>query len=180
MIPLWLLVSSAAGGAYLLAKKQTGATGAVGAAPKPLVKGPNTSQQPGQQYPWRANTPPRVDNSNQPWYAGPAQAVKGAAGLPNTGSMNDIAAGGSIVHSLADIWGTLAGDDGESADDPKANLTSTDSMPRMDPDPMEDSGWDASEYTESGDSTEGYSYSDESYSDWDWGDDGGWGGDNFS
>lgn len=178
MIPLWLLVTGAGAGAFFLAKKQSGATGAVGAKPKPLTKGPNTSQQPGQQYPWRPNTPPRVDNSNQPWYAGPANAVRGAAGLPNTGSMSDIAAGGSIVHSLSDIWGTLAGDDGESANDPKANLTSTDSMPVTDPNPMGGSTWDASEYTDSGASTDSSENTGESFyqSDY-WG---GMGGDNLS
>lgn len=63
--------------------------------------------QPQQSYPWQATQSPRVDNANQPWYNGDRSSMVG----PAENTLNDFAmnlkAGGSVIHSVKDIWGDL-------------------------------------------------------------------------
>ena len=69
--------------------------------------------QPAMQYPFRAIEPPRVDNSNQPWYGGSRLlATASSAMLPGGGSdiqkaASDLASASSIADSVSSIWDQL-------------------------------------------------------------------------
>lgn len=120
MLPILLIGGVAAG--YLLMKKPV--AGKEVAVPGSHPGGYSPSQ-PSQTYPFKPPVPPRVDNANQPWYAGnktfndvasTAQLVQGISGATS-----------SVVQNLSDVWGNLFPG---SADDPKANLQSADSLPQ--------------------------------------------------
>lgn len=82
--------------------------------------------QPSQRYPWVAPAPVRVDNANQPWYAGSRQAMQGPA--DSVTAVNLLQQGSTIIHSMDDIWGTMSSWFGEDTNDPAANLQSADSI----------------------------------------------------
>lgn len=121
--------------------------------------------QPSLLYPWSPIVPPRVDNANQPWYNGPTsfQAVNTKDSNAMTQAATAIGAGGSIIHSLTDVWGDLSDTFGNWDDDSKYTLTNTDDLPTIgDTQPtesMEGSGeWAYSAFDESYD---GESWEDE-------------------
>lgn len=80
--------------------------------------------QPSQMYPWMPISPPRVDNQNQPWYVGPRGFMQGPAENSMVNFAQTVQAGASVVHSLSDVWGDLAGIFG--GDDAKSNLMAPD------------------------------------------------------
>lgn len=141
MLPLVYLLG--AGAAYLMISKKGASTLLPAAGSNPA------SAQPSNQYPFRPTVPPRVDNKNQPWVSAGTMSI-----LPNppnsAGNIaGDLKAGGSVVHSLSDIWGDLfpKGDDAtlDADEQAKLNLDATDSMPNGDYDAEYMTGsWDGS------------------------------------
>jgi len=120
---LWIL-----GGAvvsYLAFSKNQALFGPTVPGSKPTNYQPS---QPSQTYPWRAITPPRVDNANQPWYNGsqlPMSSNNTGSGIQQAAGA--LQAGSSIIHSLSDIWGSLSP---VPTDDADSNLVaSADDMP---------------------------------------------------
>lgn len=70
--------------------------------------------QPSEQYPYTAIVPPRVDNSNQPWYGAtrqlaPAQQTNLASGmdLGFANTVNYVNGASTIIGSLTSIWDDL-------------------------------------------------------------------------
>lgn len=67
--------------------------------------------QPSQSYPFKAVVPPRVDNSNQPWYGGSRAAAQGPTQSPQPPQISQDAmtlkAGSEILTSLHNIWSDL-------------------------------------------------------------------------
>ena len=102
MIKLLLM----AGGAYLLYKysvaPQTGST-SVSPFSRPSANS-KVGAQPSEQYPLQAIVAPRVDNSNQPWYAG-------SRSFNNTPDQNlvdsNFAANVQTVGAVADLSDSL-------------------------------------------------------------------------
>jgi hypothetical protein len=87
-----------------------------------------TGAQPSEQYPWNAIQPPRVDNSNQPWYGGSRQLASPASSKPSSSipaALSDVQNASAVVGSLSSIWDDLGvgdmfsngGDSGEVDDD---------------------------------------------------------------
>lgn len=112
-------------GVYTLYKQRQSANPSV-----PFNPSAPTSQrvggQPSQRYPWQGPTPVRVDNANQPWYAGSRQAMQGPSDSVTAVSL--LQQGGSVVHSLSDVWGTMSDWFGSDTNDPESNLQSADSI----------------------------------------------------
>lgn len=68
--------------------------------------------QPSQQYPFQPINPPRVDNSNQPWYGGNRLAAQGptqmsAQPAPIQNDAMMVKAGADIITGLKSIWSDL-------------------------------------------------------------------------
>lgn len=70
--------------------------------------------QPSEQYPYTAIVPPRVDNSNEPWYGGtralaPAQQANLSSGmdLGFTQNVNYVKGASTIIGSISSIWDDL-------------------------------------------------------------------------
>lgn len=83
--------------------------------------------QPSQRYPFRVPLASRVDNANQPWYAGAKSAVQGAVGgNMSTGQL--LQQGATVVHSLSDVWGQMSDWFGHDTSSDDLNLTSSDSV----------------------------------------------------
>lgn len=79
--------------------------------------------QPSQKYPFKPIYPPRMDNKNQPWYAGDRWWGKG----PDDIQFNDAAAtkeDGQDRYFMSDVWSFLNKFFG--GQDAKSNLQSTD------------------------------------------------------
>ena len=112
-------------GVYTLYKQRQAANPA-----PPFNPAAPTSQrvggQPSQRYPWVGPTPVRVDNANQPWYAGSRQAMQGPADSVSATSL--LQQGATVIHSMDDIWGTMSSWFGSDTNDPEANLQSADSI----------------------------------------------------
>ncbi len=70
-----------------------------------------TGSQPSEQYPWTAIQPPRVDNSNQPWYGGSRALATPASSKPSAQSvppaLSDVQNAAASVSSLTSIWDDL-------------------------------------------------------------------------
>lgn len=76
---------------------------------------PNFTTNPYQTYPFVANTPPRVDNSNQPWANNNRAALNGVStpqmdvNISNTQMLADILKSGrSIIDSGKSIWSDVS------------------------------------------------------------------------
>lgn len=116
---LALIAGGGALAAYLVFRKKS----ALNPAMPTSQPGAYQPSQPSQQYPWQPIVAPRVDNANQPWYNGSKAGMAGPS--PEQSFANTLQAGGSIVHSLGDIWGDMSDWFG-SSDDPSSNLMPTD------------------------------------------------------
>lgn len=112
-------------GVYTLYKQRQAANPSV-----PMNPAAPTSQrvggQPSQKYPWVGPTPVRVDNANQPWYAGSRAAMTGPADSVTATSI--LQQGSTVIHSLSDVWGTMSSWFGSDTNNPQANLQSPDSI----------------------------------------------------
>lgn len=84
---------------------------------------PNFTTDPYQTYPFQANIPPRVDNSNQPWANNNRAALNGASvlgvdvNLTNAKMFADVLNSGSdIIDSGQSIWNNVSSwfDSGDS------------------------------------------------------------------
>lgn len=83
------------------------------------------STQPSNVYPFQANEPPRVDNSNQPWYGGDRTALM--QGNPQLANLADNALAvksiSSIVSSATSMWDDLGVSDWFSSGTPSGGST---------------------------------------------------------
>lgn len=83
-------------------------------APNNAFQNAYVGSQPSQQYPYTAIVPPRVDNSNQPWYGGTRQLASSQQtnlqsgmdlGFANT--VDYVNGASTIIGSLRNIWDDL-------------------------------------------------------------------------
>lgn len=104
---------------YLVYKKMTGPqTGTYSVSPysypNDAYQNAYVGGQPSEQYPYRAITPPRVDNSNQPWYGGSRQLATSASSNLSSGmdlnfqkNMSYITGASEMIGSLRSMWDDL-------------------------------------------------------------------------
>lgn len=115
-----LLGVAIAGGAYLVYRYMMGPqSGAYSVSPYSNAN-MSTATQPAQQYPFQANQPPRVDNSNEPWYGKDRSGILGTSN-PNDflGSLaQDSGSIASIVDSAKSLWADLGVADWFQNDEP--------------------------------------------------------------
>lgn len=135
MLPLIL----GAAGLFILVSKKPGAQVPDAGGVKASTGGYSPSQ-PSQLYPWRAITPPRVDNRNQPWYNGPSVAMMAPKPSGMMEAASALQAGSSVIHSLKDIWGDLSPVPTNDAD---SNLMQSDMLESVDS--IEPDNWDENE-----------------------------------
>lgn len=83
---------------------------------------PNYTTDPYQSYPFQANIPPRMDNSNQPWANNNRAAINGVSSpqidvnLTNAAMLADVLKSGKdIIDSGQSIWNSVSSwfDDGD-------------------------------------------------------------------
>lgn len=135
MLPLIL----GAAGLFILVSKKPGAQVPDAGGVKASTGGYSPSQ-PSQLYPWRAITPPRVDNRSQPWYNGPNVAMMAPKPSGMVEAAAALQAGSSVIHSLKDIWGDLSP---IPTNDDQSNLMMSESMESVDW--VEPDNWDENE-----------------------------------
>lgn len=106
------LILLGVGGAGFLAYKYFFNRPALTGDPGQMFAQPNANlmAQPSQSYPYKASTPPRVDNQSEPWYGGSrlfnlAPDMKGLSSLQSLAG--DIGAVSDISSSLSSLWSDL-------------------------------------------------------------------------
>ena len=124
-----LMMGFAGFGVYMLAKQRESSNPSLPFSPVSPA-GTRTGAQPSQMYPFRAPAAVRVDNANQPWYAGSRQAMQGPA--DSVTAVDMLQQGATVIHSMSDIWGTMSEWFGANTDGDSYDLSSADAVDGLD------------------------------------------------